>query len=70
MNKTKMICTIGPSTNNRTMIKNDRSRMDVARINLSHADYDFAEQTIKTIRELSAELNTSVGILIDIKGPK
>lgn len=71
MNKTKMICTIGPSTNNRTMIKKMiEAGMDVARINLSHADYDFAEQTIKTIRELSAELNTSVGILIDIKGPK
>jgi pyruvate kinase len=71
MKKTKIICTIGPSTNSREMfLKMMENGMDVARINMSHASHDEARNIIYTIRELNKELGKNVGILIDTKGPE
>jgi pyruvate kinase len=71
MKKTKIICTIGPSTNSREMLfKMIENGMDVARINMSHASHDEARNIIYTIRELNKELGRNVGILIDTKGPE
>ncbi len=71
MKKTKIICTIGPATDSKNKLKKMiEAGMDVARINLSHADHTFAERIIKLIRELNVELDTNVAILVDIKGPK
>ncbi|HHT37926.1 MAG TPA: pyruvate kinase [Mollicutes bacterium] len=71
MKKTKVICTIGPSTESREMIKKLMEKgMDVVRINMSHATYDQARTIIYTVRELNKELNKNVGILIDTKGPE
>lgn len=70
MNKTKIIATIGPSSSDievlRDLILNG---MDVARINLSHANYAFCEDIISKINELNSELNTHVAIMFDTKGP-
>lgn len=71
MKKTKIICTLGPATEDREMIiKMMQSGMDVARINMSHATHDQARNIIYTIRELNKELGKNVGILIDTKGPE
>ncbi|MGI6330033.1 MAG: pyruvate kinase [Bacilli bacterium] len=71
MKKTKIICTIGPKTAGKEMLKEMiEAGMDVVRINLSHADHEIAESIINNIRELNKELKSNVGILIDIKGPK
>lgn len=71
MKKTKLICTMGPSCMEEDIIKEMIiNGMDVARINLSHCDHDFAEEIIKKIRKLNGELNTNVGILLDTKGPE
>lgn len=71
MKKTKIICTIGPSTDSREMLsKIMENGMDVARINMSHASHDQARNIIYTIRELNKELGKNVGILIDTKGPE
>jgi len=71
MKKTKIICTIGPASSDKQIIKEMiQAGMDVARINLSHANYDFTENIIKIIRELNQELKTSIGILLDTKGPE
>lgn len=71
MKKTKIICTIGPSTESREMlISLMQNGMDVARINMSHASHDQARNVIYTIRELNKELGMNVGILIDTKGPE
>ena len=72
LNKTKIIATIGPSSNHPHIIKNMiKSGMNVARLNMSHksSDKDIL-QTIKTIREEASRLDTHVGILMDIAGPK
>lgn len=69
MKKTKIICTIGPATNNKEMLKKlIFAGMNVVRINLSHADHSFAEDVINNIRALNSELKTNVGILFDTKG--
>lgn len=71
MKKTKIICTIGPSTDSREMlIKMMEQGMDVARINMSHASHDQARNIIYTIRELNKEMGKNIGILIDTKGPE
>ncbi|MDD3304918.1 MAG: pyruvate kinase [Bacilli bacterium] len=71
MKKTKIICTIGPSTYSREMLRiMMENGMDVARINMSHATRDEARNIIYTIRELNRELKMNVGILIDTKGPE
>lgn len=69
--KTKIVCTIGPATNNSQMIsKLLDSGMDVARINMSHETQEKHLATIKLIREVSRSKNVHVGIMLDTKGPE
>ena len=52
MNKTKIIATIGPATADKEIIKElILNGMDVARLNLSHADYKFCTDIITKINE-------------------
>ncbi|MDD4298393.1 MAG: pyruvate kinase, partial [Bacilli bacterium] len=62
MNKTKIICTIGPATESREMLLELINKgMDVARINMSYASHDQARNIIYTIRELNRELGKNIG---------
>jgi len=71
MNKTKIIATIGPASNKKTVLKRLISAgMNVARLNFSHGTYEQHEAVIQLIRELSQELEKPVGILLDLQGPK
>jgi pyruvate kinase len=69
--KTKIVATIGPSSNDdetiRAMI---RAGMNVARINFSHGAHADHADRIARIRRLAAEENAVVAILSDIQGPK
>jgi len=47
-----------------------RAGMNVARLNFSHGNYDEHLERIRTIREISANLGKTVGILQDLSGPK
>ncbi len=70
-NKTKIVATIGPASNTRPLIKLlIEAGMNVARLNCSHGTREQHEEVIQIIRELSRELNVSVGILLDLQGPK
>lgn len=70
MNKTKIIATIGPASQDKEVLKNMIiNGMDVARINLSYADHSFCRDIVKKINELNAELNTFVAVMFDTKGP-
>lgn len=70
-NKTKIIATIGPASNNRdTLEKMLRAGVNVVRLNFSHGTYEQHGDVIKMIRSLSRELNRPVGILLDLQGPK
>lgn len=70
MNKTKIIATIGPASNDKEVLKSLITEgMDVIRLNLSHANYDFCTDVIDKIHELNDELGTNVSIMLDTEGP-
>jgi len=70
-NLTKIICTIGPSTCNKEMMKKLMSTgMDVARLNFSHGSHEAHLENIKSLRDAAAELNLQIAILADLQGPK
>ncbi len=70
-NKTKIIATIGPSSNTKSVLKNMiSSGMNVARLNFSHGSYEEHTKVINKIRSLSKKMNKPVGILLDLQGPK
>ena len=53
MKKTKIICSIGPSSCNvETMVKMVESGMDVARINFSHATEEEKENVVSTVKKV------------------
>ncbi len=69
--KTKIVATIGPSSNKvKVMEEMILSGVDVFRINFSHAEHREVEKIIKIIRELSQKLDSSTSILADLQGPK
>ena len=71
MNKTKMIATIGPSSYKKDVIREIlREVVYVVRINMSHSDFDFAQNVILNVRDLDRELGLSTGIMIDTRGPE
>lgn len=71
MRKTKIVCTIGPSSESLENIKKlILAGMNVARLNFSHGDFDEHGVRIKNIRQASEELGKSVAILLDTKGPE
>ncbi|WP_308638689.1 pyruvate kinase [Paenibacillus silvisoli] len=71
MRKTKIVCTIGPSSesleNTKKLIN---AGMNVARLNFSHGDFEEHGNRIKNIRQACAELGKTVAILLDTKGPE
>ncbi len=71
MRKTKIICTLGPSTDNPAVLRELMlSGMDVARINMSHQNHDAHRARIEMVKTLREELHRPVAILIDTKGPE
>jgi pyruvate kinase len=70
-NKTKIVATIGPSSNTREVLERlIEAGMNVARLNFSHGNYESHSEVIRTLRHLARSMNRSVGILLDLQGPK
>ena len=71
MRKTKIVCTIGPATESKEMLKKMiGAGMNVARINFSHGGYEENKEKIATIKKVRKELNTPVALMLDTKGPE
>ncbi len=71
MRKTKIICTLGPSTDNEAVLRELMlSGMDVARVNMSHQTHEEQRVRIATLKRLREELDRPVALLIDTKGPE
>ncbi|MDP2938687.1 MAG: pyruvate kinase [Candidatus Omnitrophota bacterium] len=69
MVKTKIICTIGPSSDNVTVLRNMMlAGMDVARLNFSHGTLSQHQHRINLIRELNKKYRRHVKILQDLEG--
>ena len=71
MRKTKVICTIGPASDNEETIRRlIEEGMAVARMNFSHGDYEEQGFRIKNVKELNKEHGWFTGIALDTKGPE
>ena len=71
MRKTKIICTLGPSTEDTNVMKQLMLEgMNVARFNFSHGDYKSHLANLKKIEKLRKELDLPIATLLDTKGPE
>ena len=66
MKRTKIICTLGPASNNRETLKSlMENGMDIARFNFSHGDHEEQKGRVDMIKELREELDMPIAMLLD-----
>ena len=71
MSQTKIVCTMGPSSNSISILKEMmKSGMTVARLNMAHGELEDHSGRIELIREAASEASAIVAIMMDIKGPE
>lgn len=71
MRKTKIICTIGPASENEEVLtKMCIAGMNVARLNFSHGSYEEHEKKIELIKRVREKLDMPIAIMLDTKGPE
>lgn len=71
MRKTKIVCTLGPSSSDETTLKKMLlAGMNVARLNFSHGTHEGHRQTIQRFRKVREELGIPAAVLLDTKGPE
>jgi len=71
MRRAKIVATLGPATSSyESILALVNAGMDVARLNLSHGDYDQHEEVYRHVRQASDATGRGVGILVDLQGPK
>ena len=71
MRKTKIICTIGPASENEEVLTQMcLAGMNVARLNFSHGTYPEHEKKIELIKRVRDKLKMPIAILLDTKGPE
>ena len=71
MRKTKIICTIGPASENmETLSEMCKAGMNVARLNFSHGTHEEHKKKIDLIKETREQLEMPIAIMLDTKGPE
>ena len=71
MKKTKIICTMGPTTNDREVVKKlAENGMDIARFNFSHGSHEEQKERMDMIKSVREEVGRPIAILLDTKGPE
>ncbi|MBQ3192378.1 MAG: pyruvate kinase [Oscillospiraceae bacterium] len=71
MRKTKIICTIGPASENEEVLTQMcLAGMNVARLNFSHGSHEEHAQKVALIKKVRQKLNLPIAILLDTKGPE
>ena len=71
MKKTKIICSIGPASNDVDILTDMAIHgMNVARINFSHGDYEEKDKFLENIVKVRENTGKQVGILWDTRGPE
>ena len=71
MKKTKIICTMGPNTNDREILKQlALNGMDIARFNFSHGDHEEHLSRLHLLESVRQELDLPIAALLDTKGPE
>ena len=71
MRKTKIICTLGPATDQEEVLKELANQgMNVARFNFSHGLYEEHKKRMDMLKKVRKELHKPIAILLDTKGPE
>ena len=71
MRRTKIVCTLGPSSDTEEMIARlIAAGMNVARLNFSHGTPEYQRELIRKVKRVRKALNKPVAILQDLQGPK
>lgn len=71
MRKTKIVCTMGPATDDPEVLKNLMlAGMNVGRINFSHGNYKDQDERIKMFKKVRDELGLPIPLLLDTQGPE
>lgn len=71
MRKTKIICTIGPASDNEeTLTQMCEAGMNVARLNFSHGTHEEHQQKIDLVKKVREKLDLPIAIMLDTKGPE
>ncbi|MFN7750845.1 MAG: pyruvate kinase [Pseudomonadota bacterium] len=69
--RTKIVCTLGPATNDpKVLARMIDAGMDVVRINFSHGTAEEHARRVETIRSLARAAGRTIGVLMDLQGPK
>lgn len=70
-NKTKIVATVGPASNTKDMLRAlAKEGVDVFRLNFSHGTHEDHLKVVVAVREINAELGTTISLLQDLQGPK
>lgn len=71
MKRTKIICTMGPNTNDSSLMRALAEHgMDIARFNFSHGDYEEQKDRLNALKGIREELGLPIAALLDTKGPE
>ncbi|MEK9129987.1 MAG: pyruvate kinase [Patescibacteria group bacterium] len=71
MKKTKIVCTIGPASDQPQILKKlIENGMNVARLNFSHGSYESSLSSLKKICAVAKKMNQPIGIMQDLQGPR
>jgi len=71
MKKTKIVCTLGPSSSDESIIEEMlHSGMNVARLNFSHGTHEEHKELINRFRKVRDRLGLPAAVMLDTKGPE
>ena len=71
MRKTKIVCTLGPSTDKEGVLREMiLAGMNVARFNFSHGTHEEHKARLDTLKALREELDAPVAAMLDTRGPE
>ena len=71
MKRTKIICTMGPNTDDEEMMRKlAKAGMDIARFNFSHGDHEEQKTRMDLLKKVRKELKLPIAILLDTKDRK
>ena len=70
MRKTKIMATIGPASQSEEVLEELMPLINIIRLNMTHASYEFCDNIIEKVETLNKKLKTNVSIMLDLKGPE
>ncbi len=71
MRKTKIVCTVGPASDDREVLRQMiEAGMNVARLNFSHGTHEEHQARIDLLKELREEMGVPLPIMLDTRGPE